>query len=185
MSIEAVILAGGKSTRMGTDKGLLEINGKAMVKYLIDTISSLEMTLSISTSDKTYIKFGQPVITDQYSEIGPLGGLHSGLKNSKNNAVLIVSVDAPFLTKDCISKLIQHLNLNTIIISSCEESRYPLIGIYPTKVLSGLERHIENGGRSVFGFLESQEVIDVQFSNNQKDCFRNINSLEDLYRVRK
>ena len=183
MEFEAVILAGGESYRMGSDKGLIEINGKPMVVCLIDTLNPIAHSLWVSTSNISYIQFGISLVTDEYTAIGPLGGLHTALKKASKEHVLVVSVDAPFVSEECVLKLIGEEELETIAISKCAGKSYPLIGVYPVSILAKLEEYIEQGKRSVFGFLETQKVKEVEFSEQYKHCFRNINTPEDLAEI--
>jgi len=183
MEFEAVILAGGESSRMGSDKGLIEINGKPMVEHIIGTLKPIAHSIWVSTANKNYIQFGVSLVTDEYTAIGPLGGLHTALKSAISDCVLVVSVDAPFVSEECVLTLIGQAEPNTIAISKCAGKSYPLIGIYPVSVLSKLEEYIEHGKRSVFGFLETQKVKEVEFSEQYKNCFRNINTPEDLAKV--
>ncbi|MAZ37066.1 MAG: molybdenum cofactor guanylyltransferase [Bacteroidetes bacterium] len=183
MEIQAVILAGGKSSRMGTDKGLLEIAGKPMVQHLIETLQPLAANSWISTSNKMYIQFGVSLLTDEYDSIGPLGGIHIALQRATTPFVLVVSVDAPFVSKECILKLKGSCEQDTIVISRCAGKPYPLIGCYPVTALKKLEEYIDQGNRSVFGFLESQKVKEIEFSDQLNDCFRNINTPQDLSEV--
>ena len=180
MEFEAVILAGGKSSRMGSDKGLMEIAEKPMVQHLTETLQHLAINSWISTSNKTYIQFGVSLTTDEYDSIGPLGGIHIALKRATTPFVFVVSVDAPFVSEECVLKLIGQTEPNTIVITKCAGKSYPLIGVYPVTVLSKLEEYIEHGKRSVFGFLETQKVKEVEFPEHYKECFRNINTPEDL-----
>ena len=183
MEFEAVILAGGESSRMGSDKGLIEINGKPMVVCLIDTLNPIAHSLWVSTLNKNYIQFGISLVTDEYTAIGPLGGLHAALKRACKEYVLVVSVDAPFVSEECVLKLIGQAELDTIAISKCAGKSYPLIAIYPVSILAKLEEYIEQGKRSVFGFLHTQKVKEVEFSEQYKDCFHNINTPEDLAEI--
>ena len=183
MEFEAVILSGGESSRMGSDKGLIEINGKPMVEHIIGTLKPIAHSLWVSTANKNYIQFGVSLVADEYTAIGPLGGLHTALKRAISDCLLVVSVDAPFVSEECILKLIRHSESDTIAISKCEGKSYPLIGVYPISVLAKLEEYIECGKRSVFGFLETQKVKEVEFSEQYKGCFRNINTPEDLKEI--
>ncbi len=180
MDIELVILAGGESSRMGTDKGLLELKGKPMIEHLIDTFSERFSSISIATSNKQYIQFGLPVLTDDYEAIGPLGGIHSALKKSKGKQVLFLSVDAPFVTVEIIEELLSKRKDGTISFAAVGDRKFPLIGVYSTELVEQLENYIQNGKRSVFGFLEESENEVIAFPEEMSDYFQNINTPEDL-----
>lgn len=180
MKVEAVILAGGKSSRMRTDKGLLELGGKCMIEYQLDTLSELKIPISISTSNKAYIQFGVPVITDQYQDIGPLGGIHAVLKRGKVEHLIVLSVDAPMVSNSIVKKLVEECESEHIVYSKCGDKEFPLIGVYHQEILSDLEAFIETGGRSVFGFLKEQKPKIVEFPIEMRNLFLNINTPIDL-----
>ena len=85
MSLTAIILSGGKSTRMGQDKGLMEIKGKPMIQYVIDNITPVCSQIIISANQDEYKKFGYPVINDNIMDTGPAGGIGSSLPLSSND----------------------------------------------------------------------------------------------------
>lgn len=180
MSVSAVILAGGKSSRMGSDKGLVEINGKPMVEYSIELLEELNIPAHISTSNKQYISYGLPVITDDFQDVGPMGGIHAALTSIRATVVLFISVDTPFLSEAIISQLLAQRNDKKITVAKCGKNTYPLIGVYPTRMVNEVEKYIHSGGRSVFGFLEGTPTQIISFPDSYASNFRNINTPEDL-----
>jgi len=85
--ITGIILAGGKSSRMGMDKGFCALNGKPMVQYAIDILEQTCDSIIICSNNSDYELFDLPVIPDIIKDIGPMGGIYSGLKNSKTQWV--------------------------------------------------------------------------------------------------
>ena len=106
MRITGVILAGGKSSRMGTDKGLLELNGKPLIQYAIDTLKSIGLEIIIISNNSDYEQFGFPVYPDIIPDKGPIGGVYTALSYSSTEKNLIVSCDTPFLSKKLLNYLI-------------------------------------------------------------------------------
>lgn len=100
--ITGIILAGGKSSRMGKDKGLCDFKGKALVSYAIETLRPLCGNLMISANyfPEKYAEFDLPVIADEVKNIGPMGGILSCLKQSHTQHNLVLSCDTPFVTTD-------------------------------------------------------------------------------------
>ena len=96
MKYTAIILAGGKSSRMGSDKGLVLLNGKPMISYIIEILKKMQIPIIIISNNENYKQFGLPVFADIIKEKGPLGGIYTGLKNSKTESNIIVSCDVPF-----------------------------------------------------------------------------------------
>lgn len=75
MQVGAIILAGGKSSRMGVDKGLMLLNEKPMVQHVIDAVKLVADEIIIVANNKEYKQFGYTVISDEIENAGPLAGI--------------------------------------------------------------------------------------------------------------
>ena len=106
ITIAGIILAGGKSTRMGEDKGLIFFNGKRLVEYSIDLLRNYCNRVIISSNNKAYREFGFPVVKDIISGIGPISGVTSALKNSPGEWNFILACDLPFLNGQLLDRLL-------------------------------------------------------------------------------
>jgi molybdopterin-guanine dinucleotide biosynthesis protein A len=124
------ILAGGKSSRMGTDKGLLLIEGKAMIEYVIEQMQSVFDNLVIVSNNPEYEKFGLKVIPDLIKDIGPAGGIYTALKHSDSQLNFIVSCDMPFVTKEAIEFIVANTNESQIVLLENQGKLEPLFGVY-------------------------------------------------------
>ena len=109
MEVTGIILAGGKSSRMGTDKGLLKLNGKSMVEYVIDALTEMCSRVLIVSNNIEYRRYGIDVVKDIYEDKGPLGGLYSGLMNSNSQVNICVSCDIPNVNADVFKFLLLHI----------------------------------------------------------------------------
>ena len=107
MEKTAIILAGGFSSRFGSDKGLLKIENKPLILHVVDTVSSIvEEILIITNSEKRIEIYSKEVLNskvkftlDLYDGIGPLAGALSGFSRAKGNYSLLIPFDAPFMSK--------------------------------------------------------------------------------------
>ena len=88
--IEAFILAGGKSSRMGADKGLIDLDGSPMIQSTIDVLELLDIPVNIIANNGAYIKLGQPIYEDILQDKGPLGGIYTALAKAKTDRVIIL-----------------------------------------------------------------------------------------------
>src|SRR3989338_1265003 len=105
--ITGVILAGGKSSRMGRDKAFIRFSEGPMIEILINKLSSLfEDLLIITNKPHAYRKYGIKTANDAISGCGPLGGILSALLLSKNKYNFIFACDMPFLNKNLIRYMI-------------------------------------------------------------------------------
>lgn len=181
--INAYILAGGKSSRMGTDKGLLLFEGKAMILYVIEQMQPIFDNLVIVSNNPEYEKFGLEVIPDLIKDIGPAGGIYTALKHSKTKLNFMVSCDMPFITKEAIVFIIENTNESQIILLENQGKIEPLFGIYSKDCgqiwLELIEQKIIKLQKMVSYFklktipVENNEIFKESF-------FKNINTKEDF-----
>lgn len=176
------ILAGGKSSRMGRDKGLMEIAGKPMVQYLVETLVEIPFPAQIIAHDAAYHQFGLEVIEDEILEKGPLGGLLTALRHASKNAVCLLSCDMPFLKKETLKSLIAQSDDYSITISSFKNRIYPFPGIYPLRVTSSVEEHVAANKLKLQNFIleKPHQIFPLDaFSEHCALEFLNINTPED------
>jgi molybdopterin-guanine dinucleotide biosynthesis protein A len=106
-NVSAIILAGGKSRRMGRDKAFLEFDGKPLIAHVIERITRVCTDIIIVANDApAYARFGLRVIGDVYPGKGSLGGIYSGLQAAHTPHVLAVACDMPFLNEALLRYLI-------------------------------------------------------------------------------
>lgn len=174
--ITGVILAGGKSTRMGTDKAYLLLHGKPFIHILAGMFQQLFHHVVISSDVQgKFAEIGIPVIPDIYNNCGPLGGIHSALSHSPTSYVFVTSCDTPLLSTDVMQYLIRSARTNEITIGRECGNIHPLIGIYPTTALQTIERYLQNGKRKVVDLLNEipNHTVDLSQWSNE---LRNINN---------
>jgi len=110
MTLYGLVLTGGYSKRMGTDKSLLRYTNKSQYQHCFDLLSPLcdQVFLSCRDSQETQFESQYPKIMDQFLNIGPLGGILSAQKKHPNAAWLVIACDLPFLTTKTLTHLIKH-----------------------------------------------------------------------------
>jgi molybdopterin-guanine dinucleotide biosynthesis protein A len=177
------ILAGGKSSRMGTDKGLLLIGGKAMIEYVIEQMHSVFHNLVIVSNNPEYEKFGLEVIPDLIKEIGPAGGIYTALKHSDCQLNFMVSCDMPFVTRKAIEFVFKNRNKSQIVLLENRGKLEPLFGVYSKdceeKWLQLIQQEKVKLQEMVLHFqmktlpVENNEIFAASF-------FKNINTKEDF-----
>ncbi|OCG41111.1 molybdenum cofactor guanylyltransferase MobA [Gilliamella sp. Bif1-4] len=182
-SITAIILAGGKSTRMnGNDKGLLLLHQKPLYQHVIDCIKPHVDTIMINCNRHTeqYQKAGYPIFSDDLAGFcGPLSGIYSGLLRSKTDWNLFVSCDTPFLPADLIDRLAVYTANNSAIYPHDGQYYHPTILLIHKTVTQQLKIYLEQGERKLMLFLEQISAKSVDFSDKAV-CFSNINTVEVL-----
>lgn len=155
-NLEIFVLAGGKSSRMGTDKGLMHFRGKPLIQHMLDTLHTLYLPLSLIANNVEYHRFGLPVYTDIIKEKGPMGGLLTALHYTKADSVLLLSCDMPFIETVAISQLLNDGRPNHDITAATAMQRiYPLLAVYNKTLLPEVMKSIENGNLKMTEFIRS------------------------------
>ena len=135
----AILLAGGKSSRMGTSKAELDFHGVSLLQYQVEKLR-LQGIEDIVVSGKPAAVEGVQFVSDVYPDRGPLGGIHAGLLAIKNPAALVLSVDCPLIPERFLRKLIR-AHTGGVSVAAHDGMIEPLIGVYD-KALAGLCKEI-------------------------------------------
>jgi len=178
--ISIIILAGGKSSRMGQDKGLMILNGKAMIENIISTAKKITDQIIIVANNPEYKKFGHKVIEDIFPGKGPLGGIYTGLKSSTTEKNIILSCDVPFIKKELLEFILSESGDNDITVPVFETKIHPLIGVYSKQCLNVILDNIQKDKLKVTGIFDDLVTKQIDVNAFDPSNFRNINSAEDL-----
>lgn len=182
-NIPAYILCGGKSSRMGQDKGLVTIQEGEFISHIINTLKKITDSILLVTQNEGYSRFGLPVIHDVYPEKGPLGGIHAALQHTQEAQILVFSCDIPLLKSYVIEELIRFQNSADIVFAKTEKKWHPLIGIYAKTLLPVVEEHLNQNKLKLIDFIKEYNYKAVNFIDDA--AFTNINTPEILARVEK
>ncbi len=181
--ISAVILAGGQSRRMGSNKALLPIGNITFIARIINTLQRRFSNIYISANNpEEYEVLKRPVIIDIFRGYGPLAGIHAALKNIPTEYAFTVSCDVPFISTDVIDTLVDAVESETILIADDGQRLHPLIGIYPRSVYNHLDEYLQNNEKQVHMFLDGMKHKRIDVSQYQ-DAVKNINTIEEYERI--
>ncbi len=173
---EAVILAGGRSSRMGRDKALLPFaNYSSLTQYQYQRLLPLFKRVSISTKDRKF-SFDAPLILDKKDESSPLIALETILSTIKSDIVFILGVDLPFVGEDIIKSLVEVYNQNSkskAIISKSSQGVEPLCAIYTKSLLPKIKKAIKANNHRLQDLLNSESIL-VDFKDSE--AFMNLNN---------
>lgn len=181
--INAYILAGGKSSRMGSDKGFVLFKGKPLIEKVIEQLQPLFEKIIIVSNNSEYKKFGLEVIEDLIKDIGPAGGIHAALSNTQSEKVFIVSCDMPFITTDTARFIIKHSVNQQITLFLYQGKIQPLFGVYSKDCLQKWEQLIGQGIIKLQEMITHFDLQKIDVSNNPSFndlLFTNINDKHDL-----
>ena len=189
MSITAVILAGGGSRRMGTDKSLLMVEGQPMLAHVITALMPLNVPILVVTNTpESHAAFNLPMVGDFRTGLGALGGLHAALTHIRTEAALVVACDMPRLKPALLAHLI---NLAAVspnsdaIVPRITGRAHPLHAVYRRHGLKTIDSQIDAGKLALNALLDRLAVhwveeSDIRPHDPDLDSFINLNTPQDL-----
>jgi molybdopterin-guanine dinucleotide biosynthesis protein A len=189
IDLTAFILAGGKSTRMGTDKAFVRLDGQTLIERMLQVARKIAPEVAVVGDPTKFAKLAR-VVGDEFPNCGPLGGIHAALSSSSTDWNLILAVDVPFVTPAFLEFLIatSRESSATVTVVRTREGLQPLCAIYRRAFVSSAERALRNGHYKVDALFSESDlrVIDeteLRASGFSAELFHNLNTPEDLSRA--
>jgi molybdopterin-guanine dinucleotide biosynthesis protein A len=180
MKLTGIILAGGKSSRMGQDKGLMLLDDKPMIQHVIAALKPVVDEIIIISNQKGYDIFGYPVYEDLIKDKGPLAGISTGLHHANFDNSVVLSCDTPFVNSSLLSLLINNSKDFEITIPKNNDKTHQLIGIFSKSCMEKFNNCIENNHLRASSVFESLNLNVVDASHFDKKIFTNINTQYDI-----
>lgn len=181
-NITGVILAGGRSSRMGgNDKGLILLHDKPLFQYVIERLNPQVnyVLINANRNQERYQESGLPVINDAITGfVGPLAGMHAGLSHSTTEWVVFVPCDVPMLPTDLVSQLWQGKQQALAAYVHDGERAHPTLALMHVSLKPLLAEYLANGDRKLMIFMDSIHAQPIMFSG-QHDQFSNLNTPAD------
>ena len=181
--ITAIILAGGKSSRMMEDKGLIYLHDKMMIEHIIERVIKITGNIMIITKNPAYRKFGYPCYADAVKDKGPLGGIYTGLINSSTKKNLVVGCDTPFLSENILTALIEKSKDEDVLITQHKGKAEPLCAVYDRNCIPHFNTFLQQDKLKITDALSGLKTVVIDFDREgwiKEDAFANINTPEDL-----
>ena len=182
--ITGIILSGGKSSRMGREKGLSKFKGKELVQYSIDVLAPFCETIILVANDEQYKKFGYKVYADEIKDIGPIGGIYTGLKHSRTESNFILSCDMPMISHQLIEYILLNREDKQIVVPDFGGFFEPLCAFYRANIFAQLKNTIDEQNYKLADFIKTTDFeelkIDKQLDFFHPLLFANINSEREL-----
>ena len=194
-----IILCGGKSSRMGQDKGSMIIQNKPMIKHILTTLNHqiteaiivlndqeriAKYSKFINTQEYTYtIKF----VEDKIKDKGPMPGIMTGLSEINGKYALVLPCDSPFVSKEYITTIFKEIDNHQAIVPCHDpenklKTSEPLHSIYSREIIPEIEKLISEDILHIKGLIEKTDAKFVLIDNKkiEKKEFRNLNRPEDV-----
>jgi len=183
-NITGIVLAGGKSSRMGSDKGLLTINGKMFIEHVVDAMKPLVDNIIIVSNNKMYDQFGYERVEDEIINSGPMAGLYSGLKHSESEYNLVLSCDIPLIKTKVLKKLTDtdYRNYDVVQIQS-QHKTMPLIAVYKKQCMDKCLELLEQDEKRLRVAVSQLKSKTILIESELDNFVRNVNTKEDLKEI--
>ena len=189
----AIILAGGKNTRIARNKAFIELpTGETILQHTINILQEIFPEIIIVTNQKdAYLpygscgKFNVPVVEDLIKESGPLGGIFTGLCYSVSKHNFVVACDMPFIQPALIRLLLEKSGNYDVVIPEIDGEVEPLFAVYSKNCLPVMFEHLQKQNlkiRQVLGKLHLKKIgrEEIDRLDPKHLSFFNINTQEDL-----
>ncbi len=187
-----IILAGGKNSRMGTNKAFLTMDGIRLIDRILSVYREIFTETIIVTNDPlTYTEFYDTVVvTDIYKGKGSLGGIYTGLFYASNDYSFVAACDMPSLNKDFIRFMIGRLDHQDIIVPELREGFQALHAVYARRCLPAIKKMIFSDQLKIAGLFKDMRTLKITeemirpFDRDGR-LFQNINTPNDLEAFKK
>ncbi len=184
--MNVIVLAGGRSRRMGRDKASLTFLGLPLAVQVVERLRPCARRIIVVANDGApYLPPGIEVVSDLYRGRGPLGGLHAGLAASDAELNLVAACDLPFADPSVALLLAACLGGADAAVPVVRGRPQPLHAVYRRRCLAAVEEHLEAGHSSLVGLLERLEVRwvgeeELRALGDPELVFLNVNTPQDV-----
>ena len=188
--ISGVILAGGESQRMGSDKSLLPIQGARFIDHIYARLSSLfDEVLIVTNSPELYQDLPCRKVPDIYLRQGALAGIHAGLSQAQQPRAFVVGCDMPFVSAKIVRKICSHAEQGDLILPHSSHGHEPLHALYKKSCLPAIEHVLDAGHKRIMKFFSQVHVVEISAEellslDPQEKSFCNVNTPDEYFRLR-
>ena len=195
-AVVGVLLAGGKSSRMGGgDKCLLPLAGTPILTLVIGRLRPQvsDLVLNANGDVTRFAAFGLPIVVDRHGgQAGPLAGVHAGIEwaianRPQSQFVITVATDTPLFPTDLVARFLASLagGKPKLLVARSAEGVHPVFGLWPVSLAPSLEKSLTSGMRKVQAWVREYQAEEVFFPTREIggrkiDPFFNLNRPEEL-----
>lgn len=185
-AVAGYILSGGRNSRMeGQKKLFLRYAGETFCQRILYACDCLPAVYLSVDNKEPYREAGLPMVEDRWKEIGPLGGIASGLLECKEEALLVLACDMPMIDRETVERMLkmyEKIENSPVLVASQSGRIHPLFGIYPKRVLPFAEELIREGDYRIMHLLERAGYQTLELDEESR-AMENINSTEEYCRL--
>ncbi len=180
------VLAGGKSTRMGQDKALLQLESKRFIDRICEELGGFSQVLISAARKGVYEDTGLQVVYDERNNVGPMEGIYQILAHAEQEYVFICAADMPFIKKELVEYMAEFISSDYDCYCLVDEEHiHPLCAIYSKKMLDVIKAQIESGNYRLLNVLRAvrTKYIRLETTCFDKRVVRNINTRQEYARL--
>jgi len=190
----SIILAGGRSSRLGRSKALQVIEGKSLIQWVVDRLAILSTEIVVATADGEPIPCTSAVmiktVSDVYPGKGPLAGIYSGLRASTSPQAIVVGCDMPFLSVGLLDYMSRISVESDVVVPRIEDKVEPLCAVYSRSCLAPIQGLLEQNElriNELFTMVRVRYIGEDEINRFDPEhlSFFNVNGKADLDRARK
>lgn len=188
--VSGVILAGGKSSRMGSNKALLPYKGGRFIEAIHRQLAEIfDEVLLVTNNPEQYEFLPCRKVPDIFPGAGALAGIHSGLYHSSNPAIFAVACDMPYLNSELIRHLAGRTDAGSVLIPEGPAGLEPLHAVYGRDCLAAIEETLTSGEKRILSFFDRVKTIKIDAEqiaafDPSFASFSNINTPDEYFRMR-
>ncbi len=179
-----VILAGGRGRRFGREKATLPFEGSTLLQTLVCRFVGIGKVIVVARSDQELAVEGAQIVHDKFPESGPLGGLHAGLMEAKDDAVFLLGCDMPLALPEIAVALALRIRDHLAVVPNICDRLQPLQAIYSKKALPIIDGNLREGRLKMLENVQALNALVVPGEELRKIdpdllSFTNINTTAD------
>ena len=193
MKTGCIILAGGKSSRMGEDKALLEYEGKYFIEKIAEELSFFDEKIIARGNNSSLTGITDSawkIISDIYPDHGPMGGMHAALKSCKSDAMFVVTCDMPLITGELAEKIFEEAekpedgkSYDAVIAVTSDGKYHPLCGVYKKELCQEMEEYLQQDNNRMMAVLKNKCVKYLELNEESSRQLANVNTREEYEKM--
>lgn len=182
-NITALILAGGKNSRMGgIYKGSLQVENQTILEHLVKEMKKATDQIFLSYGEKIHMEMpGCEIILDEEKNCGPLGGLYTALKRNDRELLFVSACDMPCLSMKLYKYLLQEIEKKQGVVPIMDKRAHPLAAIYRKDIFPVVEAQIRKKKYRFTEAIEQMNILylDVSDQKEFRKMLENVNTIEE------
>jgi molybdopterin-guanine dinucleotide biosynthesis protein A len=171
---------------MGVDKFSMTFRGKQMLEHALKCCHDVNVSEVIVVGNKDQNTKGDfKYVQDEFDDVGPLGGILSGLKMASNEINIVLPCDTPFISADVVRSLVQKAVHHEVVIACVDGKMHPTVGAYKKTLINDLSNYLNAGNRKMIDFITSvkHKILDErELKGVESNTFANLNTQKELRR---